>query len=233
MPILHGKDMDKTPVLVSWSGGKDSMIALDHLLDDPGVCVVALLTTITAGYDRVSIHGFRRSILRRQAQALGLELIEVQVPPASSNEVYEQAFAEVLASAWARWPELDTIAFGDLFLQDVREYRERLLQRLGWKGRYPIWGEDTAKLAQEFFSRGFRALLTCVDTTQLDARFAGREFDPALLMDLPPGIDPCGERGEFHTCVYAGPRFGQPIALRTGDRVLRDGRFQYCDLIET
>jgi len=220
------------PVLVSWSGGKDSMLALDRLLDDAALRVVGLLTTVTGGYDRVSIHGIRRGILHRQAACLGLEVVEVEIPPATSNANYEQAFAAGLALAQTKWPGLSTIAFGDLYLQDVRAYREALLARLGWDGLYPIWGEDTSQLARAFFDRGFRAILTCVDTTQLDARFAGREFDPALLAELPAGVDPCGERGEFHTCVYAGPRFKNAIPLRTGERVLRDERFQYCDLIE-
>ena len=127
---------------------------------------------------------------------------------------------------------MDEIAFGDLFLADVRAYREAMLARLGWRGLFPLWGEDTARLAHHFIDRGYRAILSCVDTTQLDGAFCGRDFDEALLSDLPAGVDPCGENGEFHTCVHAGPVFGEPIAIQRGERVLRDHRFQYVDLIE-
>lgn len=219
-------------VALAWSGGKDSALALERLLADPALRVVALLTTVTAGYDRVSIHGVRRSILRRQVQALGLPLEEVEIPPEASNAAYEAAFAAGLRRLAAAWPGLSTIAFGDLFLRDVREYRETLLARLGWSGSYPLWGLDTTALAHRFVASGYRAVLTCVDTTQLGAEFAGREFDAALLAELPSGVDPCGERGEFHTCVYAGPLFQAALRVRTGERVLREGRFQYCDLLD-
>jgi diphthamide synthase (EF-2-diphthine--ammonia ligase) len=128
--------------------------------------------------------------------------------------------------------DVDTIAFGDLYLADVRAYREAMLARLAWRGLFPLWGEDTARLARYFIERGYRAILACVDTQQLDAAFCGRDFDDALLADLPAGVDPCGENGEFHTCVHAGPIFGDAIALERGERVLRDGRFQYVDLVE-
>ena len=220
-----------TPVLVSWSSGKDSTLALERLLADPQVRVVGLLTTVSPQYDRVSIHGVRRSIVRRQAELLGFPLTEVELPPSPDNATYEAAFAATLAAVRRAQPDLETIAFGDLFLEEVRAYRERLLARLGWTGSYPLWGEPTAALAQYFIDRGYRAVLTCVDTTQLDASFAGREFDRELLRDLPAGVDPCGERGEFHTCAYAGPLFREPIPVRRGERVLREGRFQYCDVV--
>lgn len=181
-------------------------------------------------YDRVSIHGFRRTILRRQADALGLPLTEIAVEPGASNAAYESAFAAGLAAVRARHSSLGTMAFGDLFLEDVRQYRDRMLTRLGWTAVYPIWGEATRPLAESFIQRGYRAFLTCVDTTQLDARFAGRAFDQALLDELPVEVDPCGERGEFHTCVVGGPLFAEPIEVKVGERVLREGRFQYCDL---
>jgi len=219
-----------TPVAVSWSGGKDSTLALERLLADPAVQVVALLTTVSTAYDRVSIHGVRRSIIRRQAALLDLPVFEVQLGAASSNSMYESALATGLAQLQASHPSLDTIAFGDLFLEDVRRYREDLLTKLGWTGLYPLWGEPTPRLAEHFIRHGYRALLSCVDTTQLDAGFAGREFDAQLLRELPPQVDPCGERGEFHTCVYAGPLFRQPLELSPGERVLRDERFQFCDL---
>lgn len=222
----------QTQILLSWSGGKDSTLALERLREDAAHRVVALLTTVTPEFDRVSIHGIRRSILQRQADALGLPVIEVALRSQSSNADYETAFAEGLGRARDRFPDVSTIAFGDLFLDEVRDYREGLLPRLGWSGLYPLWGEPTPVLARHFVRQGFRAILTCVDTTQLDVRFAGREFDASLLSDLPASVDPCGERGEFHTCVYAGPLFRAPIAVRTGERVLREGRFQYCDVVE-
>ena len=221
-----------TPVLMAWSGGKDSTLALERLLADTNYRVAGLVTTVTAGYDRIAIHGVRRSILRRQVAGLGLPLIEAEIPPQASNEIYEAAFAKALEHARQREPGLDTIAFGDLYLADVRAYRENLLQRLGWRGRYPIWGENTAELARYFVGRGYRAILSCVDTQQLDAGFCGRDYDASLLADLPASCDPCGENGEFHTCVYAGPLWRKPLELSRGERVLREGRFQYVDLIE-
>ena len=223
-----------TPVLLAWSGGKDSTLALERLLDDPRWRVAGLVTTVTAGYDRIAIHGVRRSILRRQADGLGLPLFEAGIPPASDNDTYERAFAGALANAREHCQDpLDTIAFGDLFLADVRAYRDAMLARLGWQGLYPLWREDTTALAHRFIDHGYRAILCCVDTQQLDAAFCGRDFDASLLADLPSAVDPCGENGEFHTCVHAGPLWRAPIALDRGERVLRDERFQYIDLIET
>ena len=224
--------VSRTPVAVSWSGGKDSTLALERLLADPEVQVVALLTTVSTAYDRVSIHGVRRSIVSRQAAALDLPLFEVHLGASSSNASYESAFGTGLAQLQENYSSLNTIAFGDLFLEDVRRYREELLAKLGWRGLYPLWGEPTPRLAEYFTQRGYRAVVTCVDTTQLDARFAGREFDAQFLSELPPQLDPCGEHGEFHTCVYAGPLFREPIAVSIGEQVLRDERFQFCDLVD-
>jgi uncharacterized protein (TIGR00290 family) len=223
--------MSKQPVALAWSGGKDSAMALAALRRDPGIDVVALVTTMTREYDRISIHGVRRSVLEAQVAALGIALVEVPIPAAASNAIYEQSFATALAGLRRRHPSLRHIAFGDLFLGDVRAYRERLLTGLDWEPVFPLWGRDTSQLAAEFVERGFRAILTCVDTTQLGAEFAGREFDAAMLAALPAGVDPCGENGEFHTCVHAGPIFSQPLALRAGERVLRDNRFAYCDVM--
>lgn len=221
-----------TPVLVAWSGGKDAANALERLRADPAWRVAGVVTTVTSDYERIAIHGVRRSLLQVQVARLGLPLYEAQIPPQATNEQYEAAFAQALARARAHEPALDSIAFGDLFLADVRAYREALLARLDWRGVYPLWGENTAQLARNMISRGYCAVLTCVDTQQLDAEFCGREFDAALLDALPASCDPCGENGEFHTLVYAGPLWEKPIALTRGERVLRDGRFQYVDLIE-
>ena len=222
--------MTAEPILLSWSGGKDSTLALERLRADPTVQIVGLLTTVSTEFDRISIHGVRRSLLARQASSLGLPVLEVPLGASSSNTEYEAAFAQGLERAKALHPGLHTIAFGDLFLEEVRAYREALLGRLGWIGLYPLWHENTTELARHFVRRGYRAVLTCVDTTQLDGWFAGREFDEELLRDLPETADPCGERGEFHTFVYAGPLFSETISVSTGERVLRDGRFCYCDL---
>ena len=205
---------------------------LERLRAAPDVTVVALLTTVSVVFDRVSIHGVRRSILRAQAASLGLPLFEVTLGAVSSNDDYERLFAEGLERVTAAFPHVHTIAFGDLFLEDVRAYREALLGRLGWTGLYPLWQEPTPALARYFVAQGYHAVLTCVDTTQLHADFAGRAYDATLLADLPPGVDPCGERGEFHTCVLSGPIFHTPINVTLGAHVLREERFQYCDLLD-
>lgn len=222
-----------TPILLAWSGGKDSTLALERLLGDQRWRVAGLLTTVTGGYDRIAIHGVRRSILHAQVAGIGPPLIEAEIPPQSSNEVYESAFAQALQLARVRDPDIVDIAFGDLFLADVRAYREALLARLGWRGVYPLWKEDTTQLANYFVARGYRAILSCVDTQQLAAEFCGRDFDASLLAELPHSCDPCGENGEFHTCVYAGPLWAQPLKLDRGERVFRDGRFEYIDLIQS
>ena len=218
-------------VLLSWSGGKDSALALQALAADPAYRVVGLVTAVTSGYDRISIHGVRRGLLEAQAESLGLPLHVLELDPGCSNDDYEKAFHAGLAKAGAANPGCSRIAFGDLFLEDVRAYRERLLDATSWTPVFPLWELDTTALARRFVEDGFRARLVCVDTTQLDAAFAGRAFDHALLGDLPRGIDPCGERGEFHTFVSDGPGFTAPVRYATGERVLRDGRFMYCDLI--
>lgn len=217
-------------MVLSWSGGKDSSLALAALRADPAIDVVALLTTITREYDRISIHGVRRAVLEAQVAAIGLPLIEVSIPAAANNAAYEQAFAATLAAFRKERPDVQHMAFGDLFLADVRAYRERVLPPLGWTPVFPLWGMDTAALAAEFVRAGYRAILTCVDTTQLAPEFASREFDASLLAELPAGVDPCGERGEFHTCVYAGPIFSHPLPVGAGEHVRRDGRFEYCDV---
>jgi uncharacterized protein (TIGR00290 family) len=215
-------------VLLSWSGGKDAAWTLQRLRQS-GTPVAGLITTVTAGYDRVSMQGIRRTVLHAQAAAAGLPLIEAMIPPACDNDVYEKAFAAGLASARQRWPQVGEIAFGDLFLQDIRDYRVAMCSRLGWNVRTPLFGSDTASLAREMLAGGLRAALCCVDTQQLDAGFSGRDFDGALLDSLPAGTDLCGENGEFHTCVHAGPMFAGPIMLERGETVLRDGRFAYTD----
>lgn len=218
-------------VILSWSGGKDSSLALAELLAQDAGSVAALLTTVTSEYDRISVHGVRRTLLQRQAEAVGLPLEEVVIPAACSNDIYEQAFGAALTRLERSVSDARAVAFGDLFLEDVRRYRERQFAALARPLMFPIWGRNTSELAREFIASGFEAILVCVDTTMLPAEFAGRAFDEALLDDLPAGVDPCGENGEFHTFVTHGPVFALPIAVARGDIVLRDGRFAYCDLI--
>ena len=206
-------------------------MALAALGGQPGVQVVGLLTSVTAEHDRISMHGVRRSILEAQAEQVGLPLFMAQLRSASSNEDYDAAWALALEEARQALGGLEHIAYGDLFLDGVRQYREAQAAHLGYIPLFPLWGRDTTDLAQQFLADGHEAYLTCVDTTQLAAHFAGRRFERALLDELPAGVDPCGERGEFHTCVVGGPCFRERIAVVHGERVHRDDRFEYCDLL--
>jgi len=213
-------------VLLSWSSGKDSAWAL-HLLNErwPGA-VAGLLTTVNESVDRVAMHGVRRDVLERQAAAAGLPLHVVPLPDPCSNDEYESrmhvAMAGIIADGFTH------VAFGDLFLTDIRRYREARLDGTGLTPLFPVWDIPTPDLARSMIAAGLRARLACVDTRVLDASFAGREFDEALLADLPPHVDPCGENGEFHTCVYAGPMFRAPLQLQSGD-VVRRGPFVWMD----
>jgi uncharacterized protein (TIGR00290 family) len=215
-------------VLFCWSGGKDSAMAL-HALQAAGDCrIAALLTTITEEYDRISMHGVRRVLLERQAESLGLPLHPVLIPPHCVNATYEERMKEALAQHFARG--VRRVAFGDIFLEDLRVYREKNLAQIGMQALFPIWKHDTGELARDFVRQGFRAIAVCVDPRVLDASFAGRELDASFFADLPPGVDPCGENGEFHTYVFDGPIFKTPIAVRAGEKVLREG-FCFCDLL--
>lgn len=217
-------------VLLSWSGGKDAAWTLHVLRQRGDVEVVGLVTTVTEGHERVAMQGIGLDVLHAQARAAGLPVLEARMPQRADNAAYEAAFAGALASARARWPALRHLAFGDLFLADIRAWREALCARLDWTPLFPLFGSATAALAREMLAGGLEAALCCVDTTQLDARFAGRDFDATLLAELPAGVDPCGENGEFHTVVTAGPIFAAPIATSVGEIVERDG-FAYADVI--
>ncbi len=215
-------------VLFCWSGGKDSAMAL-HALRRQGACsVAALLTTLTEEYDRISMHGVRRALLERQAESLGLPLHPVLIPPHCINTTYEERMKEALKHYVVRG--VRRVAFGDIFLEDLREYREKNLRQLEMEAIFPIWKRNTHELAREFVREGFRAIAVCVDPRVLDASFAGRELDASFFADLPPGVDACGENGEFHTFVFDGPIFKTPIACRVGEKVMRDG-FCFCDLL--
>lgn len=215
-------------ILVSWSSGKDSAWTL-HVLRQQGRYEIAgLLTTFNEAADRVAMHAVRRELVEQQAVLAGLPHWDVGLPWPCSNEQYENLMAETCAKALAEG--IGAIAFGDLFLEDVRAYRERQLRDTGLEPIFPLWGQPTRELANEMIAAGMRAKLTCVDSKQLDARFVGREFDEKLLADLPAGIDPCGEKGEFHSFVYAGPMLNGEIQVSLGERVVRD-QFVFADLI--
>ena len=216
-------------VILSWSGGKDSAMAFRELYHDQRYKIASLLTTVTEGYDRVSMHGVRLTLVDQQARALGLSLLKVPIPQNASNEQYECAMRAVLSDAKA--DGVSTIAFGDVFLEDIRQYREKRLSEVGLKALFPIWKRDTRELAVNFIQAGFQAILTCVDSERLAGSFAGRSFDESLLNDLPVRVDPSGENGEFHTFVHAGPIFKNSIPVHLGEIVLRDNRFWYCDLV--
>jgi len=220
-----------SPILLAWSSGKDSALALEALQAQPEFEVVGLLTAVSADYDRVSMHGVRRAILEAQASQLGLPLFQAPLSAHSSNEDYDAAWAAALQMARRALGSVQHIAYGDLFLEDVRQYREAQAVRLGYVPVFPLWRCDTADLARHFLATGHEAWVTCVDTSQLPAQFAGRRFDEQFLQDLPSAVDPCGERGEFHTCVVAGPCFRQRVEVVRGECVRRDGRFEYCDLL--
>jgi uncharacterized protein (TIGR00290 family) len=213
--------------LLAWSSGKDSAWTL-HLLRQQGVQVRGLLTTINESADRVAMHGVRRQLLEAQAQSAGVELWPVLLPWPCTNDDYESRMADACRQLVAAG--FDTIAFGDLYLRDVRAYRERQLAASGLTPIFPLWEMPTRDLAQQMISGGLRARISCVDTQALDAGFAGREFDSQLLSDLPAAVDPCGEDGEFHTCVYDGPMFRTPLHIETGEIRTVD-RFVYADLI--
>jgi uncharacterized protein (TIGR00290 family) len=216
------------PILFCWSGGKDSAMALHALRQKGDFRIAALLTTVTEGYERISMHGVRRQLLEQQAASIGVPLHQVRIPPQCVNPVYEARMEEALRLHYENG--VRKVAFGDIFLQDLREYREKNLARMGMTAMFPIWKRDTRELIGCFQGLRFHAIAVCVDPKVLDRRFAGRQLDDQFFRDLPPTADPCGENGEFHTFVYDGPIFSKPISVRVGDIVERDS-FIYCDLL--
>ena len=214
---------------MSWSGGKDSAIALHEVLEEGALDVQALITTVSGEFDRISMHGVRRSLLSRQAENLGLPLQEVILPARPSDREYEALMEELLAEHRNRG--ISGVVFGDVLLEDVRKFRERNLARAGMEGIFPLWGRDTGSLAHGFIESGFKAVVTCVDSQALDGTFIGRAFDEVFLAQLPGGVDPSGEKGEFHTFVHDGPIFARSVAFEVGEVVLRDNRFYFIDLI--
>jgi uncharacterized protein (TIGR00290 family) len=216
-------------IIFTWSGGKDSAMALYELQRTHSYEVSALLTTITEDYERISMHGVRRILLEQQADSLGLSLEKLYISKNASNEEYESKMQEALIKY--RVTGVSSVVFGDIFIEDLRKYREDNLSKINMKGIFPIWKRDTTELARTFIYLGFKAVVICVDSNVLDKKFVGRAFDERFLSELPTTVDPCGENGEFHSFVYDGPIFRKRIAFTMGDIVLRDNRFYYCDLI--
>jgi uncharacterized protein (TIGR00290 family) len=216
-------------VIVAWSGGKDSALALYEILKTGGFEIAKLLTTVTKDYDRISIHGVRRVLLEQQAKALCIPLEEMFITKGASDAEYEDELLKMLKRH--RDNGVFSVVFGDIFLEDVRKYRERIWAKAGMKGIFPLWKKDTNDLACTFINLGFKAIITSIDSNVLGKSFAGREYDEKFLSDLPANVDPCGENGEFHSFVYDGPLFCERIGFKKGEIVLRDNRFYYCDLL--
>lgn len=218
-------------VLFAWSGGKDSAMALYELRKTRNCTISALLATVTEDFDRISMHGTRRILLEQQAQSLGLPLEKVYISKISSNEEYETKMKDRLN--FYKRLGVSAVVFGDIFLEDLKRYRQVKLLEIGMNGLFPIWKRNTSELAHTFIDLGFKAITTCVDTKALDKNFVGRLFDRQFLSELPAKVDPCGENGEFHSFVYDGPLFSNRIPYEKGEIVLRDNRFYYCDLMPT
>ena len=216
-------------VLFAWSSGKDSALAFYELQRGGQHDIRALLTTLTEGYDRISMHGVREALLDRQAASVGMDLAKVRIPRDSSMQEYENRMRQTLEHY--RDEGVSSVAFGDIFLEDLRKDRQDKLAQVGMEAIFPIWRRDTAELASEFIDAGFKAVITCADSQMLDGAFAGRDFDRQFLSDLPESVDPCGENGEFHSFVHDGPIFFGKIPYEVGEIVLRDNRFWFCDLI--
>lgn len=213
---------------MAWSGGKDSAMALREIQRTNELEICALLTTVTEGYDRISMHGVRNKLLVEQANSAGYPLEIVTISKKATNEEYDGKMRAVHKRYLKKG--VSSVVFGDIFLEDVRRYRKTNLSKIGMEAVFPLWGEKTAPLARNFIRLGFEAIITCVDTRKLDKSFSGREFDLKFLSDLPAGVDPCGENGEFHSFVYDGPIFTKRIDFRKGKKVLRDNRYCFCDL---
>ena len=225
---LQSAAMANTSVLMSWSGGKDSCLALHEIKNEGKYRVAALLTTVTRDYDRISMHGVRRVLLEKQATNLGLPLHQILISKGATNDEYEAKMVEAFSEY--RETGIDSVVFGDLFLEDIRAYREQFLARNNMRGLFPVWKRDTAAFIREFLDLGFRAVVTCVDSKVLDQSFAGRLIDESFLSSLPQQVDPCGENGEFHSFVFDGPIFSAPVKFSLGETVLRES-FWFCDLL--
>lgn len=216
------------PIILSWSGGKDSMMTLHFLKEFNSN--IRLLTTVSSDFDRVSIHGVRKTLFQKQIKSLGLEVDLVEIPYPCPNEMYEEKMAKQI-DVYKKM-DVEEIAFGDLFLIDVRKYREEKLAGTGIQPVFPVWGSPTDEFIVQFLKLGYKTIVTCVDTEQLDQSFCGRIIDEDFLNDLPEGVDPCGENGEFHTFVFDGPLLKEPVDFEIGEGVLREDRFYFVDLLD-
>ena len=216
-------------ILLSWSGGKDSTLVLYQLSNDSNYKIKSLITTVTDNFDRISMHGVRTSLLDRQASSLEINVEKVVISQNSSNEEYESSLEKILLKY--KKTGVRVVAYGDIFLEDIKNYRINHLKKLSMTAIFPIWKENSQKLASKFINLGFKAVVVCVDSKHLNKDYVGKEFDNSFLSELPPQTDPCGENGEFHTFVYDGPIFNSPVSFNIGETVLRDNRFYYCDLV--
>lgn len=216
-------------IIYSWSGGKDSAMGLYEILKRGEYEIAVLLTVLTRDYDRVSMHGIRSELLELQAASLGMKLKKIYISVKSDNNEYDQ----LIGSTLERYKKdgIEAVGFGDIFLEDLKLYREKQLRRAGLTGLFPLWKRNTRELAAAFIGLGFKSVITCVDSKALDKKFSGRVFDKQFLSELPPNADPCGENGEFHSFVYDGPIFRNPIPYKTGEKALREGRFYYTDIL--
>jgi uncharacterized protein (TIGR00290 family) len=219
----------KEKILVSWSGGKDSVLSLYEIVKDGNFEITALLTVLTEDYDRVSMHGVRRIMLERQIECLGYSLEKIFIPKNASDKEYKSRMVNTLQKYVLSG--VRSTVFGDIFLEDVRKYREENLSKIGMNALFPLWKKNTFQLAKQFIKLGFKSIITCTDSKNLSKDFIGRLFDKEFLLDLPSNVDPMGENGEFHSFVYDGPLFKSRLQFELGDIVLRDGRFYFCDLI--
>jgi len=218
----------KEPLVVAWSSGKDSALALRKILETDNYRIT-LLTTVTEGYQRISMHGVREQLLQNQAKSLGLAVDIVTIPRQCSDEEYRRRMERAMLRHYDRGAR--SVVFGDIFLQGIREYREENLAKVGMKPVFPLWQADSRELSRTFIEAGFQAVITCVDTQALSSSFTGRLYDQSFVADLPADADPCGENGEFHSFVFDGPIFSKPVAFQRGEVVLREERFSFCDLL--
>ena len=214
--------------IIAWSGGKDSALALYYLLLEKECEVKNLLTTVSTDYNRLSIHGVRRKLLEKQSQSIGIPVHIISLPKDVSNDEYEEIMRNEMIKFKSQ--QVRNVVFGDVFLEDIREYRESNLSKIGMNAIFPLWGIHSKVVARKFIDLGFRAIITCVDSTVLDCPFVGQFFDDEFLSSIPSNVDPCGENGEFHTFVFDGPIFSYPIQFEKGEVVFRDERFYFIDL---
>jgi uncharacterized protein (TIGR00290 family) len=223
------KKTKNNKVIFSWSGGKDSAMALFKIKKAKCYEIKALLTTMTKGFDRISMHGVRKKLLEQQAESLDIPIEKIYITKTESNKSYEAKLKAKLMDY--KNHGISSVVIGDIFLEDLRKHREKKLSQIDMKGIFPLWKIDTKKLADSFIDSGFKAIVTCVDSKSLDKKYAGRIFDRQFLSDLPSGVDPCGENGEFHSFVFDGPIFREKIKFDIGEIVLRENRFYFCDLV--